>query len=404
MRDFCKKAYFLLRQGLTVIDIFNEFSMRLIDTDNRKQTVTLQRMLWAIASYIFYFFIGLMGVMHDAVHMSMTHYLAAFTIIIFVQVFFLLIVRAGYSERWRESNFVFFQILFGFLVLSYFMFFVNFNVLTTLVNISLIGMLFGIFALRRRHFYILAAIPMGFYSLLIVREYLRGDIEGNIIVASAQWAITFFMLISFSFIGDYMSSLRRKIRTNRERLQIQKEELEVTHRELKSVLRQMSEKAIKDELTSLYNRHQFSETLHAQISVANHASNPLGILLMDVDNFKEVNDTHGHLAGDNILRAFNQIQENCLRKTDFIARYGGEEFVVLLPDTDYLTLIDIAERIRVFIESLEFEDIARDFKITVSIGGTHYRDRETVDELMDRVDRALYEAKDCGRNQVIFKE
>ena len=378
--------------------------MRIIDTDNRKQTVTLQRMLWAIVSYIFYFFIGLAGVRYDVVHMSMPHFFSVFSVIIFVQVFFLGMVRAGYSERWKDSSFVFFQILFGFIVLSYFMFFVSFNVLTTLVNISLIGMLFGIFALQRRHFYLLAAIPMGFYSVLIAREYMHGEFEGGITVASMQWIVTLFMLVSFSFVGDYMASLRRKLKANKEQLLHQKEQLEITHRELKSVLRQMSEKAVRDELTNLYNRHQFSETLHAQISVAKHSDNPLGILLMDVDNFKDVNDTHGHLAGDKILRAFHQIPENCLRKTDFLARYGGEEFVVLLPDANYLTLIDIAERIRAFIESLEFEDIAHDFKITVSVGGTHYRDRETVDELMDRVDKALYQAKDGGRNQVVYKE
>ena len=378
--------------------------MGISDTHNRKQTVTLQRMLWAIVSYVFFFFIGVLGVNYDVVHMSAPHFFTVFSIIILVQMFFLGVVRAGYSERWKESSFVFYQIFFGFIVLSYFMFYVSFNVLSTLVNVSLVGLLFGIFALQRRHFYILAAMPIGFYSVLIVREYLQGDFEDKIIIAGAQWAITLFMLILFSFIGDYMSSLRRKIRANKEQLLHQKDQLLVTHRELKSVLRQMSEKAVKDELTSLYNRHQFSETLHAQISVANKLDNPLGILLMDVDNFKSVNDTHGHLAGDKILCAFNQVQENCLRKSDFIARYGGEEFVVLLPDTAYLTLIDIAERIRRFIESLEFEDIAPGFNITVSIGGTHYHDRESVEDMMERVDKALYQAKDGGRNQVVFNE
>jgi len=378
--------------------------MGLFKTADKKQTILLQRMIWATSSYFLFFLLGFVAIEYSLLYMSVAQYIAVFFVIILGQVFFYSAVRSGYYERWKDSTFSFFQILSGIIVLSYFMFFISFDILATMVNMSLLGLLFGIFALKRRHFYILATIPLGFYSVLIAREYLRGEIEGKLIIAGTQWVLTIIMLVLFSFIGDHLSTLRRKIRSNKELLLSQKEQLEITHRELKSVLRQMSEKAIKDELTNLYNRHQFSETLHVQISLANQSENPLGMLLLDVDKFKNVNDTHGHLAGDKILRAFSLVQENCLRKTDFLARYGGEEFVILLPDTDYLTLIDIAERIRAFVESLKFEDIAPGFNITVSIGGTHYHVRETVDEMMDRADKALYEAKDGGRNQVIFKE
>ncbi len=378
--------------------------MGIFKTDNRKQTVILQRMMWAIGSYIVYFLIGMAAVQKGILYISLQYYCYAFIVIFIVQGVFYGLVRSGYYERWDDSSFVFYQILFGFSVLACALFFVDLDVMPTLVNVSLVGVLFGIFALKRRHFFILAAIPIIIFSALIIREYFQGRIGDKFSIVALQWAVTLFMLLSFSAIGDYMSALRKKLRANREQLLHQKEELEVTHRELQSVLRQMEEKAVRDELTGLYNRHQFSETLHVQMNVAQGSQRPLGVLIMDVDHFKKVNDTYGHLAGDEVLRAFKGIPENCLRKADFLARYGGEEFVVLLPNTDYPTLVEVAERIRTFIGSLIFDDIAKDFGITISIGATHYRDRETAEEMMERTDKSLYQAKNNGRNQLVYKE
>lgn len=378
--------------------------MGIFKTDNRKQTVILQRMVWAVASYIVYFFIGLVAVQKDILHIPLNHYLYAFVYIFSMQGIFYALVKTGYYERWSDSIFVFYQILFGFVVLAYFMFFVDSDIRATLVNVSLVGVLFGIFALKSRHFIILATIPIGVFSILIARDYFQGNIGDTLPVIGLQWVVAVVMIVTFSGIGNYLSGLRKKLRSNRETLQQQKEQLEVTHRELQSILRQMAEKAVRDELTGLYNRHQLSETIHAQISVAQGSGRPLGVLIMDIDHFKSVNDTHGHLAGDEILRAFNKIPENCLRKADFIARYGGEEFVVLLPNTDFPTLIDVAERIRSFIESLVFDDTGKGFGVTISIGATHYCDRETVEEMMVRADQGLYQAKDDGRNQVIYNK
>lgn len=378
--------------------------MGILKTQNRKQAVIVQRMIWAVASYIVYFFIGLAAVQKGILNIPLNHYLYAFVYIFFMQGVFYVLVISGYYERWSDSAFVFFQILFGFVVLSYFMFFVDSLVRGILINVSLVGLLFGIFALKPRHFIIVATIPIGIFTILIVRDYFQGNIGDTLPVIALQWVVTVVMIITFSGIGTYLSGLRKKLRSNRETLKRQKERLEVTHRELQSVLRQMSEKAVRDELTGLYNRHQLSETIHAQINVAQGSGRPLGVLIIDVDHFKQVNDTHGHLVGDEILRAFIKIPENCLRKADFLARYGGEEFVVLLPNADFPTLVEIAERIRIFIESMVFDDIEKGFGVTVSIGATHYRDRETVEDMMARADQGLYQAKDGGRNQVVYNQ
>ena len=376
--------------------------MAILKTQNRKQAVVLQRMAWAFASYVVYFFIGLAAVENGILNIPLNYYLYAFVYIFFMQGVFYALVKSGYYERWSDSAFDFFQILFGFVVLSYVMFYVDSYVRGILINVSLLGLLFGIFALKPRHFIILATIPIGIYSVLTVRDYFQGKIDDILPIIALQWVVIVAMSITFTGIGTYLSGLRKKLRSNRETLQHQKERLEVIHREMQSILRQMSEKAVRDELTGLYNRHQLSETMHAQISVAQGSDRPLGVLIMDVDHFKGVNDTHGHLAGDEILRAFNKIPESCLRKADFLARYGGEEFVILLPNTDFPTLAEVAERIRAFVESMVFDDIKKGFGVTISIGATHYRDRETVEDMMARADQSLYQAKDGGRNQVVY--
>ena len=376
--------------------------MGLFKTDNRKQSVVLQRTAWAISSYIAYFVIGLLAVDAGLLQLSLQGYLFSFSFIFVVQIVFYMIVRMGYYEYLRNSTFLFYQILFGFTVLSYLMIFVVPDLRATLVNVALVGLLFGIFALERRHFYILAAVPFSIFTVLLVLDFFQGLNKDKMPVFLSQWIVSLFLLVSFSFIGSYLSALRKNLRANKQQLHRQKDQLEVTHRELNSALRQMSEKAVRDELTGLYNRHQLSETMHSYISIMQTPGSPLGIMMMDVDNFKQVNDTHGHLAGDEILRSFKIIPENCLRKTDFIARYGGEEFVVLLPNTDLPTLEHIAERIRTFVASEIFDNIEKGFGVTVSIGTTHYQYRETVEEVIARADKALYQAKMGGRNKVVY--
>lgn len=376
--------------------------MGLFKTENRKQSVVLQRTAWAIASYIAYFFIGLLAVDAGLLQLSLQNYVWTFALIFVVQAIFYAIVRTGYYERWRDSTFVFYQVLFGFVVLTYFMIFVVPDLRATLVNVALVGLLFGIFALKRRHFYILAAVPLTIFTVLLILDYSQGLNKDKLPVFFSQWTVSLFLLVSFSFIGSHLSDLRKKLRANREQLRQQKDQLEVTHRELNSALRQMSEKAIRDELTGLYNRHQFSETMHSYMAIMQTPGTLLGVMMIDVDHFKEVNDTHGHLAGDEILRSFKNIPDNCLRKTDFLARYGGEEFVVLLPNTDSPTLKHVAERIRTFVASQAFDNIEKGFGVTVSIGATHYRHRETAEALIARADKALYQAKEGGRDQITY--
>jgi two-component system cell cycle response regulator len=164
------------------------------------------------------------------------------------------------------------------------------------------------------------------------------------------------------------------------------------------------EMAITDQLTGLHNRRYMARHLDTLISNAQKSGRPLAFLIMDIDYFKSVNDSHGHDIGDEVLREFaNRISAN-VRGIDLACRYGGEEFVVVMPDTDMSFASMVAERLRRSVESSAFE-ISRDPKklnVTISIGiAASEGEKDTAEALLHRADQALYRAKRDGRNRVV---
>lgn len=178
--------------------------------------------------------------------------------------------------------------------------------------------------------------------------------------------------------------------------------------ELSEVNRVLHERANKykvmaatDSLTNLPNRSRFEESLHAEMDkVRRYGIDSFSLILFDVDDFKHINDTKGHLIGDQVLRVLARSVEQNLRSSDLIARWGGEEFVVLLPCTSAENARITAENIRSRIEVLE---ITADLSgVTCSFGVTGYRPEEGVQELLKRADEAMYEAKFSGKNRVVL--
>ena len=158
----------------------------------------------------------------------------------------------------------------------------------------------------------------------------------------------------------------------------------------------------RDGLTGLYNRRAFHERLDEELARCRRHGHAVSLLMLDIDGFKAVNDSHGHQAGDSVLfTVAAQIGEQ-LRTTDLLARYGGEEFTVILPETGVDGAVTIAERIRAAIASAATEfRIGVELAATVSIGAaSHPADAESADELIGAADQALYAAKRAGRNRV----
>lgn len=179
--------------------------------------------------------------------------------------------------------------------------------------------------------------------------------------------------------------------------------VDVTYRveyenQLKQLNQQLQNLAITDGLTGLHNHRAFQDYLEEQFQTAMHKKQPLSLILMDVDHFKQYNDTYGHQAGDEVLRRVAQILKQSVRDGDFVARYGGEEFAVVLPHTDTENAVQVAERLREAIASAEWTLRP----ITGSFGVASIRpDMETRREIIESADQALYEAKRGGRNRVV---
>ncbi|MDX2500037.1 MAG: diguanylate cyclase [Deltaproteobacteria bacterium] len=167
------------------------------------------------------------------------------------------------------------------------------------------------------------------------------------------------------------------------------------------MMEKLQKLAVTDGLTKLYNSRSFYSQLETEVDRFNRYKHPLALLLLDLDHFKDYNDTYGHLEGDKVLVRFSQIIKTCLRANDTAYRYGGEEFTVILPETGGDEAGPVAQRIRVALETERFSPInGKEVKITISIGVTEYQTKEELSTFIQRADRAMYRSKQKGRNLV----
>lgn len=174
--------------------------------------------------------------------------------------------------------------------------------------------------------------------------------------------------------------------------------------ELRESVSSSLQAAVVDQLTGLYNRRYFDRHLAMMFSKAREQERPLSVMMLDLDHFKAVNDSHGHAAGDCVLKEFAARLQRNIRGIDLACRFGGEEFVVLMPDTDGAVARRVAERVRSAAadRSVDVPD-ADPVRITVSVGLAVLDDSvDTPEELLKRADIALYQAKNRGRNRVTF--
>lgn len=161
--------------------------------------------------------------------------------------------------------------------------------------------------------------------------------------------------------------------------------------------KQAERMAAMDPLTHAYNRRKLSELLDQEIKRVERNDKPFSMVMLDIDHFKKINDTHGHDAGDYVLkRMTNLIREN-IRDVDILSRYGGEEFVIILPERNLKVAIAVAERIRKVIESACFDKVGQ---ITISAGVSDFMQGDSRESVFKKADKALYIAKNGGRNRV----
>jgi diguanylate cyclase (GGDEF)-like protein len=252
--------------------------------------------------------------------------------------------------------------------------------------IAIVPMLFGILALSTRQFIMVGLWFCGLYGLLLLGLWVYRPHVLNSELEILQTVAFLLVMAEITVIGGFISGLRGKLRQR--------------NRELGAAMEQIRELVNVDSLTGVYNRRRLFEVIHEESSRYSRSPGSFSICLLDIDHFKQVNDTYGHQAGDVILKAVAQGVAGDLRTIDCFGRYGGEEFLIVLPQTPLDGARIKAERVLARVASLKFPLIGDGFQITVSIGVAEYHNDETTDDTLQRADKALYEAKDAGRNVV----
>jgi diguanylate cyclase (GGDEF)-like protein len=165
---------------------------------------------------------------------------------------------------------------------------------------------------------------------------------------------------------------------------------------------ELVEMSFRDPLTNLYNRRYFIEFLENQLAFSRRTASPLSVILMDLDFFKKINDSMGHIIGDSVLRELSLLIQGLIRDSDIVARYGGEEFIVILPQTGLASASGVAERIRETVKQTDFRGLP--WSLTLSAGVTELRNGDTQETMLARADQRLYTAKISGRDRIIAQD
>ena len=205
-------------------------------------------------------------------------------------------------------------------------------------------------------------------------------------------------------IVEFLIEENTKMRDKTLDLNTNLEKSKVQIHTMRSELKQSQKNEMRDVLTNISNRRWFEKSLVRELAIARESKTPMCLVMIDLDHFKRVNDTYGHVIGDQVLRFFGSLLTKCLKGNDTVARYGGEEFAVVLPKTKVDDAVTLIETVRSQLESAKLS-LTKSKKsigtVTASFGITELRDGDDTETLVQRADYRLYEAKNAGRNRVI---
>jgi diguanylate cyclase len=219
---------------------------------------------------------------------------------------------------------------------------------------------------------------------------------------SADLAVT--ALDELRSLVDAIGSETSLMLQRNQRLQIELEASSLQMAEMRQNLDRVRREAVTDGLTSLFNRRHFDLILPLAAGEAVEGDQPLSLLMIDIDHFKQFNDTHGHAMGDQVLKLVARTLSDCIKGRDTAARFGGEEFAILLPETKLTHAVTVAEQIRNAVASKKLVNRAKNQTlgtITLSIGVAQFRPGEKPADVVQRADEGLYSAKRNGRNRVV---
>jgi len=296
-----------------------------------------------------------------------------------------LLIICGVNRRFKDPSMTLGQISWATIAIMISLYFV-YEMRMVVLMYYLLVMTFGAFQLRLKGFLGVSALAIVGYGVVILLLTINQREIINPRVEYVQWLTFAVVMTCFSLMGANLSALRRSHHRQ--------------NKQLAEALEKINRLVITDELTGVWNRRHILRILLAQKALAERGDYQFSICFIDLDDFKRVNDRFGHSAGDLVLQKTAGCLRDELREIDFLARFGGEEFVAVLAQTPMAAARAPAERLRRGVQGLEFPELDNGLKITVSIGVAGYELGESVDDLLQRADDALYQAKSLGRDRV----
>ncbi|MFH0724765.1 MAG: GGDEF domain-containing protein [Pseudomonadota bacterium] len=210
-------------------------------------------------------------------------------------------------------------------------------------------------------------------------------------------------LVAIRKVVDFLINTTRQILHSSNHLENRLSEATIEVDTLRQKMVSLKAKAMTDALTGLVNRWGLEKLLMQEISQARETGKELSIIMADIDHFKMINDTYGHLVGDNVIKMFAATLTDFVKGRDLVVRYGGEEFLVVLPDTPLVGAVTLSMKMQSFLENMKWKRKENGNplgKITLSFGVAKYRPGESIEDLIHRADSALYYSKQHGRNRV----
>ncbi len=354
-----------------------------LSTDDHRR-IRLRQFFFSVAVYLFSAIAMTLGVLSSllpGVSLGGWWLLVAST-----QMAFYALLRSGWSERLADPSLTEAQIVVGLLTVLW-----GYLVCGPLRSAALFPMMliltFGAFSLTGWRMVALTAFGLvGLaVSIVLLHQWHPGVHDLHVDIANMLGVS--IMLPACSVISTRLSVLRTKLQGQRA--------------ELAQALADVQRLATRDDLTGLVNRRFLLDLLAQEMPRSDRSGQYLCIALLDIDHFKRVNDTHGHAAGDAVLRAFANEALGAIRASDSLARWGGEEFLLMLPATDLEAALHSVERLRQRIAALPMETGGATLHVTVSIGLVQRVAQEAAADAIARADQALYAAKTQGRNRVV---
>ncbi|MFO8047582.1 MAG: GGDEF domain-containing protein [Desulfosudaceae bacterium] len=336
----------------------------------------MRRFYIAIGGYAFAF-VGvvipgyLMGFARDLSMLQIVLYLVL--PLLLINACFFIVFLTGLNRFFRDPGLTFWQQLVGLILATLICYHTAAEIRGACLILYIHIFYFGTFQGRYRDFFYPLVITIILYAGMIGVLHHYHPEALDIPTEIMRFLILLTALLWLMWMGRYLARLRTYIQ----------------------------HLAIRDELTGAYNRRQLFSLLEREKSRADRSGGTFTVCMMDIDDFKLVNDTYGHQAGDDILREFVRVLQQNIRREDYLGRYGGEEFLVVLTNHKCRDADDESvQRLRQVTENISFEATTGLPGITVSIGVSTYQAPESIDMLIARADQALYEAKRKGKNRV----